>query len=97
MGDEIKDSKWNDNGHIQKGVQGFQNVPDEHKKIAVITTKFTKKQKGYIDHYCKDNKIKVADLMRYTLYKYFESVGEDFSIFDDVIHPNQLNIFESKE
>lgn len=95
MDDEIKGLNWNENSKIQKGIKGFVKVSEEAKKSHVVNVKFTKKQKEFITQYCADNAVKLSDLMRYCLYKYLESRGEDFSAFDGAVPPNQMNMFDA--
>ena len=91
--DNIATNSWNNSDHSQKGKQGFQTVKEEHQKTDRITIKLTTYQKKKLTDYCRDNSIKLSDLVRFSVYHYLDSKNVKLDDFTDFVDPRQTNLF----
>ena len=77
--------------HTQKGVKGFQNIPENLQKKSVYNYRMTRAESEAINTFCKENEITKAEMFRSALNTFYKS--------NDIIvkhepndNPNQLRI-----
>ena len=77
--------------HTQKGVKGFQNIPENLQKKSVYNYRMTRAESEAINNFCKENEITKAEMFRSALNTFYKS--NDININEHQEHnPNQLRI-----
>jgi hypothetical protein len=77
--------------HTQKGVKGFQNIPENLQKKSVYNYRMTKAESEAINTFCQENEITKAEMFRSALNTFYKSnnIIVKHESHDD---PNQLRI-----
>ena len=77
--------------HTQKGVKGFQNIPENLQKKSVYNYRMTRAESEAINIFCKENEITKAEMFRSALNTFYKS-NDIIVKHESNENPNQLRI-----
>ena len=77
--------------HTQKGVKGFQNIPENLQKKSVYNYRMTRAESEAINTFCKENEITKAEMFRSALNTFYKS-NDIIVKHESNENPNQLRI-----
>jgi hypothetical protein len=77
--------------HTQKGVKGFQNIPENLQKKSVYNYRMTRAESEAINIFCKENEITKAEMFRSALNTFYKS-NDIIVKHESNDNPNQLRI-----
>jgi hypothetical protein len=77
--------------HTQKGVKGFQNIPENLQKKSVYNYRMTRAESEAINTFCKENEITKAEMFRSALNTFYKA-NDIIVKHESNDNPNQLRI-----
>jgi|TARA_R110000823_G_C15700297_1_gene476382 hypothetical protein len=77
--------------HTQKGVKGFQNIPENLQKKSVYNYRMTRAESEAINTFCKENEITKAEMFRSALNTFYKA-NDIIVKHESNENPNQLRI-----